>query len=51
MNEILTELKKYYGNDAEFREGQAEAIMGVLQGKNQSRKLVAGVFGYSGSIT
>lgn len=33
MNEILTELKESYGEDAEFREGQAEAIIGVLQGK------------------
>lgn len=47
MNEILTELKRYYGDDAEFREGQAEAIMGVLQGK---RTLVVQKTGWGKSL-
>lgn len=47
MNEILAELKKYYGGDAEFREGQAEAIMGVLQGK---RTLVVQKTGWGKSL-
>lgn len=32
MNNLLTELKSAYGNDAEFREGQEEAIQSVLNG-------------------
>lgn len=47
MNEILTELKRYYGDDAQFREGQAEAIMGVLQGK---RTLVVQKTGWGKSL-
>jgi len=39
MEELLVELKKTYGPDAEFREGQKEAIVSVLNGK---RTLVAG---------
>lgn len=33
MDELLLELKKYYGKNAEFREGQAEAILELLQRK------------------
>ncbi len=33
MGELLRELKAAYGEDAEFREGQEEAIQGVLDGK------------------
>lgn len=33
MDELLIELKKCYGQDAEFREGQAEAVLGILEGK------------------
>lgn len=33
MNNLLFILKKYYGKEAEFREGQEEAINNVLQGK------------------
>lgn len=47
MNEILTELKESYGEDAEFREGQAEAIIGVLQGK---RTLVVQKTGWGKSL-
>ena len=47
MNEILTELKKSYGENAEFREGQAEAIIGVLEGK---RTLVVQKTGWGKSL-
>lgn len=33
MDELLFELKLCYGEDATFRDGQEEAIRGVLQGK------------------
>lgn len=33
MRNLLEELKKYYGKDAEFRQGQEEAISSVLVGK------------------
>lgn len=33
MDELLLELKKSYGADAVFREGQEEAVRDVLQGK------------------
>lgn len=33
MEELLVELKKTYGPDAEFREGQKEAIVSILNGK------------------
>lgn len=33
MNELLAELKKYYGEDAVFREGQEEAIESLLEGR------------------
>lgn len=47
MNELLSELKKCYGADAEFREGQEEAILGVLQGK---RMLVVQKTGWGKSL-
>lgn len=47
MSEILAELKKSYGENAEFREGQAEAIRGVLQGK---RTLVVQKTGWGKSL-
>ena len=33
MRNLLEELKKYYGKNAEFRQGQEEAISSVLAGK------------------
>lgn len=33
MDELIVELKKYYGMNAEFREGQAEAIWSILRGQ------------------
>ena len=47
MNELLSELKKCYGTDAEFREGQEEAIQGILQGK---RTLVVQRTGWGKSL-
>lgn len=47
MDELHRELKKYYGEDAEFREGQAEAIQGILQGK---RTLVVQKTGWGKSL-
>ena len=47
MNEILAEFKKYYGENAEFRDGQAEAIIGILQGK---RTLVVQKTGWGKSL-
>lgn len=47
MENILTELKNAYGNDAEFREGQQEAIQGVLNGE---RLLVVQKTGWGKSL-
>lgn len=47
MDELLIELRKYYGSNAEFREGQAEAIQGILQGK---RTLVVQKTGWGKSL-
>lgn len=47
MNELLLELKKAYGADAEFREGQEEAVRGVLQGR---RTLVVQRTGWGKSL-
>lgn len=47
MDELLSELKKYYGADAEFREGQEEAIRAVLEGK---RTLVVQKTGWGKSL-
>ena len=47
MENILTELKKAYGNDAEFRDGQREAIQGVLNGE---RLLVVQKTGWGKSL-
>lgn len=47
MDGLMITLKKYYGRDAEFREGQAEAIQGVLQGK---RTLVVQKTGWGKSL-
>lgn len=33
MDELLVELKATYGEDAEFRDGQKEAIENVINGK------------------
>lgn len=47
MRDLLAELKKYYGKDAEFRKGQEEAINGVLAGK---RTLVVQKTGWGKSL-
>ena len=47
MGELLAELKKYYGENAVFREGQEEAIQAVLQGK---RTLVVQKTGWGKSL-
>lgn len=47
MNNTLAELKNAYGNDAEFREGQQEAIQGVLNG---DRLLVVQKTGWGKSL-
>ena len=46
-NELLAELKQYYGADAEYREGQLEAIIAVLEGK---RPLVVQKTGWGKSL-
>lgn len=46
-NEIITEFKKYYGLDAEFRDGQLEAIESVL---NSKRTLVVQKTGWGKSL-
>lgn len=46
-NELVTELKRYYGENAEYREGQAEAITAVLEGK---RTLVVQKTGWGKSL-
>ena len=46
-NELLAELKQYYGADAEYREGQLEAIIAVLEGK---RTLVVQKTGWGKSL-
>ncbi len=47
MDEILIELKRAYGKNAEFREGQLEAIQGVLAGE---RSLVVQKTGWGKSL-
>ena len=47
MGELLEELKAAYGEDAEFRDGQEEAIQGVLDGK---RMLVVQKTGWGKSL-
>ena len=47
MRDLLFELKKYYGEAAEFREGQEEAIKSVLDGK---RTLVVQKTGWGKSL-
>lgn len=47
MRDLLGELKKYYGKDAEFRKGQEEAINRVLAGK---RTLVVQKTGWGKSL-
>lgn len=47
VRNLLSELKKYYGKDAEFREGQEEAINNVLDGK---RTLVVQKTGWGKSL-
>ncbi|MDE6749784.1 MAG: hypothetical protein K2K21_12095 [Lachnospiraceae bacterium] len=47
MRDLLFELKKYCGEDAEFREGQEEAINSVLDGK---RTLVVQKNGWGKSL-
>lgn len=47
MGEMLRELKAAYGEDAEFRDGQEEAIQGVLDGK---RMLVVQKTGWGKSL-
>ncbi len=47
MTELQEELKKYYGEDALFREGQEEAIENVLKGK---RTLVVQKTGWGKSL-
>lgn len=45
--EIISEFKKYYGNDASFKEGQLEAIEAVLESK---RTLVVQKTGWGKSL-
>ncbi|MBR1691628.1 MAG: ATP-dependent DNA helicase RecQ [Lachnospiraceae bacterium] len=47
MEELNEELRSCYGEDAKFREGQAEAILGVLQGE---RTLVVQKTGWGKSL-
>lgn len=47
MGYLLSELKKYYGHNAEFREGQEEAIKNILDGK---RTLVVQKTGWGKSL-
>ena len=47
MRELYLELKQAYGEDAEFREGQLEAIQGILSGK---RMLVVQKTGWGKSL-
>lgn len=47
MRDLLFLLKKYYGKNAEFREGQEEAIYNVLEGK---RTLVIQKTGWGKSL-
>lgn len=47
MDKLLFYLKKYYGEDALFRDGQEEAIQDVLQGK---RTLVVQKTGWGKSL-
>lgn len=47
MKDLLSELKKYYGKDAEFRKGQEEAINSILDGK---RTLVVQKTGWGKSL-
>ena len=47
MRDLVSELKKYYGKDAEFRKGQEEAINSVLDGK---RTLVVQKTGWGKSL-
>lgn len=47
MNELYLILKKYYGENAQFRDGQKEAIEDVLQGK---RTLVVQKTGWGKSL-
>lgn len=47
MRDLLAELKKYYGKDAEFRKGQEEAINSALAGK---RTLVVQKTGWGKSL-
>ena len=47
MEDLRGILKKYYGEDAEFRDGQEEAILNVLKGK---RSLVVQKTGWGKSL-
>lgn len=47
MDNLLYELRQCYGPDAEFRDGQEEAICGILQGK---RSLVVQKTGWGKSL-
>lgn len=47
MDKMLSYLKKYYGEDAQYRDGQVEAIQNVLQGK---RTLVVQKTGWGKSL-
>ena len=47
MDNLLLELRKAYGSSAEFREGQREAVEGVLVGK---RSLVVQKTGWGKSL-
>lgn len=47
MNNLLSILKEYYGEDAEFREGQEEAVNNILLGK---RSLVVQKTGWGKSL-
>lgn len=47
MDELRNEFQKYYGKEAHFRPGQAEAILGVLEGK---RTLVVQKTGWGKSL-
>lgn len=47
FEELNVELKKYYGENASFREGQAEAILSILEGK---RTLVVQKTGWGKSL-
>lgn len=47
MDDLIFELQKAYGKDAEFRDGQEKAILGVLSGK---RTLVVQKTGWGKSL-